>query len=240
LPAPVAVRLKSDDMGDPVSSLDLRAVALFPLPNVVLFPHAVLPLHIFEQRYKAMTADALAGTRQVAMALLRPGWEKSYHGQAEIEPVVCVGRILSHEQLPDGKYNFLLQGHTRARIVRELPQKRMYRLAQLEKLVEQAMPEIELAPQRQCLTELFAAGKLAPAGLAEPFSRLLAGELPTADVADLIAFTFIEDASIKQSLLAETDVHRRVDRILAELKGLSEAAALVPPYRRATGPPSAN
>jgi hypothetical protein len=49
-------------------------VPLFPLPNVVLFPRAVLPLHIFEERYKAMTADVLAGDRLIAMALLRPGW----------------------------------------------------------------------------------------------------------------------------------------------------------------------
>src|SRR3954452_13651708 len=85
----------------------LSAVPLFPLPNVVLFPRAVLPLHVFEERYKAMTADALAGRRKVAMALLRPGWEKNYYGRPEIDPIVCVGDTLSHERLPDGKYNFL-------------------------------------------------------------------------------------------------------------------------------------
>src|SRR5438552_2023140 len=94
--------------GDDPAKLD--SVPLFPLPNVVLFPRAVLPLHIFEERYKAMTADALNGDRRIAMALLRPGWERSYYGRPQIEPVVCVGKILSHEKLPDGKYNFLLQG----------------------------------------------------------------------------------------------------------------------------------
>src|SRR3954447_13086589 len=96
-------------------NLDLSATPLFPLPNVVLFPRAILPLHIFEERYKAMTADALRGQKQIAMALLRPGWERDYYGRAEIEPVVCVGEILSHERLADGKYNFLLQGQTRAK-----------------------------------------------------------------------------------------------------------------------------
>src|SRR5438034_6247945 len=86
------------------------SVPLFPLPNVVLFPRAVLPLHIFEERYKAMTADALAGNGQIAMAVLLPGWEKSYYARPAIEPVVCVGAIISHEKLADGKYNFLLQG----------------------------------------------------------------------------------------------------------------------------------
>src|SRR5215208_8153614 len=80
---------------------DLSAVPLFPLPNVVLFPRAVLPLHIFEERYKAMTSHALEGDRQIAMALLQPGWEKHYYSRPAIEPVVCVGTILSHEKLPD-------------------------------------------------------------------------------------------------------------------------------------------
>src|ERR1051325_4223863 len=95
-------------------------VPLFPLPNAVLFPRAVLPLHIFEERYKTMTADALAGDKLVAMALLKSGWEKSYYSRPPIEPVVCVGKILAHEKLADGTYNFLLQGLQRAAISREL------------------------------------------------------------------------------------------------------------------------
>src|SRR5690242_6561563 len=98
---------------------NLARVPLFPLPNVVLLPRAILPLHIFEDRYKQMTADALAGNRQIAMALLKPGWERDYYQAPQIEPEVCVGTILSHEKLPDGKYNFLLQGQVRARIVKE-------------------------------------------------------------------------------------------------------------------------
>src|SRR4051812_37931477 len=98
----------------------LAEVPLFPLPNVVLFPRAILPLHIFEERYKQMTEDALASRRLVAMALLKPGWEKTYHQKhTPVDPVVCVGYIMQHERLEDGKFNFLLQGQMRARIVRE-------------------------------------------------------------------------------------------------------------------------
>src|SRR5450432_1929344 len=100
-------------MDSPMSSTTLSAVALFPLPNVVLFPRAILPLHIFEERYKTMTADALCGAKRIAMALLRPGWEKNYYCRPAIEPIVCVGTIVSHERLADGKYNFLLQGKMR-------------------------------------------------------------------------------------------------------------------------------
>src|SRR5512135_1917533 len=106
-------------MSCPPESSELLGMPLFPLPNVVLFPRAVLPLHIFEERYKVMTADVLAGDGRLAMALLKSGWEKDYYGRPAIEQVVCVGQILSHEKLPDGKYNFLLQGRNRARVVRE-------------------------------------------------------------------------------------------------------------------------
>src|SRR4051812_17609204 len=105
---------------DPAQQTVLESVPLFPLPNVVLLPRAVLPLHVFEERYKVMTADALRGERLVAMALLKAGWERDYYQAPGIEPVVCVGRILSHERLPDGRYNFLLQGVMRARIAREV------------------------------------------------------------------------------------------------------------------------
>src|SRR5260221_12416732 len=92
---------------------DLSAVPLFPLPNVVLFPRAILPLHIFEERYKTMTADALCGDRLIAMALLRPGWEKSYYQRPAIEPVVCLGKIVIHERIGSGKYDFLFEGRLR-------------------------------------------------------------------------------------------------------------------------------
>jgi Lon protease-like protein len=205
----------------------LEAVPLFPLPNVVLFPRAVLPLHIFEQRYRMMTADALSGNRQIAMALLRPGWEKNYYARPAIDPVVCVGTIVSHELLPDGNYNFLLQGHTRARIAEELIIDKPYRLARLEPLVEKAVMEIDLSDQRRRLQALLAEGSAFAPGLANQFRRLLTGPWATADVADLIAFNYLEDPRLKQSLLGDVDVEHRVERIVADMKAL--AARLPPP-----------
>jgi Lon protease-like protein len=219
-----------------LSDAVLDAVPLFPLPNVVLFPRAVLPLHIFEQRYRVMTANALSGNRQIAMALLRPGWEKSYYARPAIEPVVCVGTIVSHELLPDGKYNFLLQGHTRARITEELESDKPYRLARLEPLVEKAVMEIDLSDQRRRLQALLAESSGFATGLADQFRRLLSGPWATADVADLIAFNYFEDPGLKQSLLGDVDVEHRVERIVAELKSL--AAQLPPPG--ALRPPNLN
>ena len=83
---------------------------LFPLPNVVLFPHVVQPLHIFEARYRQMTADALEDDRLIAMALLRQGWESDYESQPDIHSVVCLGRIVGEQRLADGRYNLWLRG----------------------------------------------------------------------------------------------------------------------------------
>jgi Lon protease-like protein len=192
------------------------AVPLFPLPNVVLFPRAVLPLHVFEERYKAMTAAALRGDRQIAMALLQPGWEKDYYHRPALDPVVCIGTILTHERLPDGKYNFLLQGHTRARIIREIEGK-PYRTATLEAIPETPTLEIDLEPARERLAHLFDQGSLAALPTAAQFREIVAGSLPTSDVADLAAFNLIDDVGLKQSLLADGDVRRRITRTLEAL-----------------------
>ena len=209
-------------MMDEDSVLDLSAVPLFPLPGVVLFPRAVLPLHIFEDRYRAMTTDALAGDKLVAMALLKTGWEKSYYGRPAIEPVVCVGRILSHEKLPDGKYNFLLQGVQRARVIREngADSPTSYRTAQLQPLEETPAVEIDLEEQRRRLHELFMTTPLGGIGAGRQFRQIVKAPLATPVVADLAAFTFLEDVPLKQSLLAEVDVRHRVARTVAALEEL--------------------
>jgi uncharacterized protein len=197
---------------------DFSAVPLFPLPGVVLFPRAVLPLHIFEERYKAMTADALRGRRQVAMALLRPGWERDYHHKPAIEPVVCVGRILSHERLPDGKYNFLLQGVARAKVVREQSSGTPYRVAELEALRETDVSESDLGEERSRLLRIFRPSMLGATPVGRQFGAMLSsGEVRTQDVADLVAFNFLDDVPLKQSLLAECDVVRRVRATLDAL-----------------------
>ncbi|HWE03101.1 MAG TPA: LON peptidase substrate-binding domain-containing protein [Tepidisphaeraceae bacterium] len=204
--------------------LDFSAIPLFPLPNVVLFPCAVLPLHIFEDRYRDMTAAALRGDRQIAMALLKPGWEKDYHRHPEIEPIVCVGTILTHELLPDGKYNFLLQGHTRARVVEEHGD-RSYRLSHLKPLEQKPVSEAKLAEDRHRLISVFDNGSLLATVIGRQFRQLLSSSLSTADIADLIAFNFLDDIPLKQSLLSDGDVLRRVKRTISAF----ETTRAVPP-----------
>jgi uncharacterized protein len=106
-------------------------IPLFPLPNVVLFPNVFLPLHVFEDRYRDMVADALAEDRIIGMVLLRPGWEQDYEGRPAIYPVGCAGLITHAERLGDGRYNIVLQGLEKFRILDE-DDSRPYRLARVD------------------------------------------------------------------------------------------------------------
>lgn len=108
---------------------------LFPLPNVVLFPNVFLPLHIFEGRYRQMVQDALDGDRIIGMVLLRPGWEGQYEGRPAVYPVGCAGLITHAERLPDGRYNIVLRGFEKFRIVDE-EGGGSYRLARVQTVSE--------------------------------------------------------------------------------------------------------
>lgn len=192
-------------------------VPLFALPSVVLFPRAILPLHIFEERYKQMTADLLGGDRLIAMALLRPGWEKEYYSRPAVEPVVCVGKIVSSERLDDGQYNFLLHGMMRGRIIHEEPSS-PYRIVRVAAIRETSVVEIDLTNQRQRMMEMFSAPPLACLPGCEQLRKIVASNLGTAEVADLIAYHLLADVWVKQSLLAEADVIRRVGRVIAAIE----------------------
>ena len=108
---------------------------LFPLPNVVLFPNVFLPLHIFEPRYREMVADAVASDRMIGMVLLRPGWEREYEGRPPVYTVGCSGVLTHVERMADGRYNLVLRGLERFRIVEE-DHGRSYRRVSIEPLPE--------------------------------------------------------------------------------------------------------
>ena len=96
-----------------------RQIPVFPLPDVVFFPGTVLPLHVFETRYRAMVRDALAADRTIAVALLQPGWEQRNAGNPEYFPVATAGRMEELETTSDGRYYFKLAGLVRVRLGEE-------------------------------------------------------------------------------------------------------------------------
>ena len=137
-------------------------IPIFPLQDIMLFPHATRPLHIFEQRYRDMVADALKGNRIIGMVLLEPGHDAEYEGRPPVYPIGCAGVIADVEELPDGRYNILLQGLTKFRITGE-DQSRSYRLAHVEALPEELTDD---------------AGRVTLGDLREELSALLPSGLP--------------------------------------------------------------
>ncbi len=108
-----------------------ESIPLFPLPNVVLFPDVLLPLHIFEERYRDMVRDAEAGeAKLIGMVLLRGEWQEEYHGRPNVFPTGCAGRIIRSEKLDDGRYNILLQGVREFEVRREVGED-LYRRAEV-------------------------------------------------------------------------------------------------------------
>lgn len=122
-------------------------IPIFPLPNVVLFPNVCLPLHIFEPRYREMVKDALASDRIIGMVLLQPGFEANYEGRPRVYPVGCAGVITHSEPLPDGRFNIVLRGLEKFRMVGE-DESRPYRLAHIE-AVPEVVNETECAAIKQ-------------------------------------------------------------------------------------------
>ena len=108
-------------------------IPIFPLPNVVFFPKTFLPLHIFEPRYRKMAKDSKSNDNLIGMALLKEGWEKQYHDNPDVHEIACVGKIQRIERLEDGRYNILLYGLSRVKIMKFI-QGKPYRMAQVKYL----------------------------------------------------------------------------------------------------------
>jgi hypothetical protein len=133
-----------------------QPVAVFPLPDTVLFPHTTLPLHVFELRYRTMVRDALSRGRTLALALLKPGWEGDYYGTPEMYPLGCLARIEQIEWLPNDCYDLKITGVTRVmfkKIEREFP----YRAARVEPVPELPYPEDDplVTMEKAALVETF-------------------------------------------------------------------------------------
>lgn len=110
-------------------------IPIFPLPDVVLFPNVLLPLHVFELRYKDMVRDVLAGDRIIGMVLLRNGWKEHANDTPPVYAVGCAGFITRVERLVDGRYNIVLRGLEKFRIQDE-EHSLAYRVAHIESITE--------------------------------------------------------------------------------------------------------
>jgi Lon protease-like protein len=201
-------------------------VRLFPLPNLVLFPHVMQPLHIFEHRYRFLLEDALATDRLIAMALLAPGWESDYDGRPPFYPMACLGRVTTYHRLEDGTYNLLLLGLQRVRVVREIEPQKLYREAEVA-LCEDCYP---LCPQptirvlQRKLREAFVRVLPLLPEAQEQMDQLLASDIPLGVLTDMISFMLEIEIGRKETLLAEVNVHHRAQMLLEHLDAIAEGS----------------
>lgn len=194
-----------------------EAIPLFPLPDVSLFPNSTQPFYIFEPRYRAMVADALEGDSIIGMVLLQPGFEEEYEGRPPVYAVGCAGVIIASERLPDGRYNILLRGLSKFRIVSE-DQSRAYRLAEVEGLPEPIGTDerSELSATRQELERAL--------GAAFPGAQPPPSDLSDEEVIDALSLVLpIEPAERQELLEAEGSIERATKLIELLHRRLSQA-----------------
>lgn len=206
---------------------------MFPLPNVVLFPHQGLPLRIFEPRYRAMMADALRGERLIALSLLKPGWETNYEGRPDAHEMVCIGRITAEERLPSGDYNLVLAGVHRAVIDEELNSDTAYRMVRLELFKDfySSEPLVDRdARSRELLTNF---RRLFPEMRSDAlFAQVLEADVPLGVLCDLLTAALPIVPDLKQQVLDELDVDLRSDLVLARILELHDASRDGKPPRK--------
>ncbi len=195
-------------------------VRLFPLPNLVLFPHVIQPLRVFERRYVELLHDALQSDRLIAMALLNPGWEQDYEGRPPIAPVACLGRVLTWQSQSQQQHNVLLVGLRRVRIARELPPQRSFREGEVEVLEDEypAAGSKQRPNLQRKLVAAFEAMLPAVDDASELFNQVSEKNISLATLTDVIGYALDLDVQAKQALLEETDVDRRAKRLLAHLE----------------------
>jgi Lon protease-like protein len=198
-------------------------IPVFPLPNVVLFPNVFLPLHIFEPRYRAMVTDVLAGDRIIGMALLQPGFEGDYEHAPAIFSVGCAGVITHSEALPDGRFNIVLRGMEKFRVVDE-DRSLVYRQALVEPLDERlADSERQTLRDRRQRLEALLAVAIERSG-AEP---RFPASVPDEDLVNALAQYLDFEPIERQALLERNGVLDRCQGVieLLEMRTLSPRGA---------------
>jgi Lon protease-like protein len=213
---------------------DLRDFAnvtrLFPLPGVVMFPHVVLPLHIFEPRYRQMTEHALASDRLITIVQISPATKgQTWTEPVPIESVGCLGKIIQYERLPEGRFNFLLLGLKRVRLLEEIPTKNLYRSARVE-ILEDEPPSISPQQTRSELVQLFREVFTTRQELDPEFADLMDKEIPLGVLTDLVAHALSLPSELKQWLLGQTSVDQRCQTILAVLRQVAQSEQSRKPF----------
>jgi len=207
--------MSTDDKPKSVSPLtddELARLPVFPLPGSVFFPNTTLPLHLFEPRYRAMAESCLSeGPKAMAITLLKPGWQSNYEGHPPVHEIAGAGRIVSHEALPNGTFNIVLEGTERVEL-EELATDTPYRVAAAKRLnddMDGKALNAEVTTLLSCVSSVISAvRKEYP-----DFALGVDANMPPGQVADLVADRLVPDAQQRQRILEALNVRQRVDLV---------------------------
>jgi Lon protease-like protein len=208
---------------------------LFPLPNVVFFPHTRLPLHVFEPRYRQLVKDVLETDQRFGIVLLKTGWEADYFGAPAVHDVGTLGIVEQAVPLEDGRFNIIVRGDVRVRILDEVSRV-PYRTARVVTDPEHAREPKEAYAQREWLADI------ARQYLTYLPDQTAVPEIETVSLdalANALIMSLNLDNEEKQKLLEQSDVIARAEEIGNELSGRIESLRFLSGYRRA-GDPSQN
>ena len=208
-----------------LSDLDLKGVSnlegfsgvipLFPLSTVVFFPNTLLPLHIFEERYKQMVNDVINSEKIIGMALLKPGWGDDYYGNPDIFDTVGMGRIVSSESYSDGRINIVLYGLKRVRVV-DIVEERPYRLARVS-IVDDLRGSGEEALRTRIGT-LIRQWNMLIEETKKSHRIEINTELPLDCLTDALGTLLFSNVFDKQGLLEEPNVEKRAETLIKDLE----------------------
>jgi Lon protease-like protein len=197
---------------DQVADELLDKLPIFPLPNVVFFPGMLLPLQVFEQRYLELIEHCLAGSKTLAVPLLKPGFEEDYEGRPPIYEVFGAGVISGHRRQADGRMTVVLRGIERLRLCGELPPDQSFRLLRAERVLEKHR-DLDLSEEMVVLSSL-----LNQLSTARPQASLILSQIEevaedTPELVDLLSAYVVGDVVLRQQLLEELDVSTRFARL---------------------------
>lgn len=186
---------------------------VFPLPNLVLFPQTVLPLHIFEERYRAMTREALATDGCIAMTLLRPDDSLPRADSPLYHEIGCLGKISTSSKTEDGRYHLKLVGFKKVELG-EVIDSEPYLRARIQPIEEQGPPERDASGHEDLVRLLGTCGVLLQEISDSNFPLVSIRQgLPYETVVNSISFHLGIPPEIKQSLLEENDIRSRCHKL---------------------------
>lgn len=201
-----------------ITDRHLARLPFFPLPGLVFFPGTMLPLHIFEPRYRAMIAWCLEQGSPLAVTCIREGHEHEQPGDPPVREVCGVGRLLRHSRTADGRYHVLLEGTGRVRMLEEHPRDLPFRLARAELLPDWSL-QADLAERLSTLRALTSALQQRFPAASVALAEVASAGSPRGLVDGLAALLFAEAAQ-RQSLLECQDLALRLETVEERVFGL--------------------